>query len=116
VACRFELRGSIADYARVASAHLEAGGVFACVFPEEQRGRVEAAAADAALAIVRHRPVIFKAGEPPLIGLYVMMCASHLPERMRRRTWIEPPLVIRAADGSVSEEYAAVKLAVGFPP
>src|SRR5689334_23073278 len=28
VACRFELRGSIADYARVASAHLEAGGVF----------------------------------------------------------------------------------------
>lgn len=116
VACRFELRGSIADYARVASAHLEAGGVFACVFPEEQRGRVEAAAADAALAIVRRRPVIFKQGEPPLIGLYVMMCASDLPERMRRRTWVEPPLVIRAADGSVSEEYAAVKLAVGFPP
>ena len=116
VACRFELRGSIADYARVASAHLESGGIFACVFPEEQRARVEAGAADAALAIVRRRPVVFKEGEPPLIGLYVMMRASDLPERMQRRTWVEPPLVVRAADGSVSAEYAAVKLAVGFPP
>jgi tRNA1Val (adenine37-N6)-methyltransferase len=41
VACRFELRGDILDYARVASRHLSAGGLFACVFPEEQRRRVE---------------------------------------------------------------------------
>jgi tRNA1(Val) A37 N6-methylase TrmN6 len=34
VACRFELRGDIGDYARVAAAHLAPGGVFACVFPE----------------------------------------------------------------------------------
>jgi tRNA1(Val) A37 N6-methylase TrmN6 len=116
VACRFEVRGSIADYARVAASHLEPGGVFACVFPEEQRPRVENAVASTGLAIVRRRPVVFKEGEPPLIGLSVMMRASDLPERMRQRTWVEPPLVIRAADGSVSAEYAAVKLAVGFPP
>ena len=31
VACRFEMRGDIADYCRVAAAHLNWGGVFACV-------------------------------------------------------------------------------------
>ncbi len=47
VACRFELRGTIADYCRTAAAHLEPGGVFACVFPvtpQEQAGRVTTAA------------------------------------------------------------------------
>jgi hypothetical protein len=29
---------------------------------------------------------------------------------------VEPSLVIRAADGSVHPEYAAVKLSIGFPP
>jgi len=116
VACRFEVRGNIADYSRTAAGHLAAGGVFACVFPEEQRSRVEAAARDDHLAIVRRRPVVFKEGEPPLIGLFLMMRALDLPEPVRARTWIEPPLVIRTADGRVSDEYAAVKLAVGFPP
>ena len=116
VACRFEVRGNIADYSRTAARHLAAGGVFACVFPEEQRSRVEAAARDDHLAIVRRRPVVFKEGEPPLIGLFLMMRALDLPEPVRARTWIEPPLVIRTADGRVSDEYAAVKLAAGFPP
>jgi len=116
VACRFELRGDIADYARAAAAHLETGGLFACVFPEDQRERLERAARDAALTIIRRRPVVFREGEPPLIGLFAMMRAADLPEAMRERTWVEPPLIIRAADGSVHPEYAAVKLSVGFPP
>ena len=116
VACRFELRGDIRDYCSVACAHLANGGLFACVFPDEQRGRVESAAGDAGLTIVRRRPVIFKEGEPPLISLFAMARASDLPERMRAQTWVEPPLVIRASDGSVHAEYAAVKLSVGFPP
>jgi hypothetical protein len=45
-----------------------------------------------------------------------MMRATDLPEGMRVRTWVEPALTIRAADGSVHPEYAAVKLAIGFPP
>jgi tRNA1(Val) A37 N6-methylase TrmN6 len=116
VACRFELRGDIADYARVASARLETGGFFACVFPEEQRPRLEAAASAASLVIVRRRPIVFREGEPPLIGLSGMIRAGDLPDSMCNRTWIEPPLVIRSADGSVHPEYAAVKLAIGFPP
>jgi tRNA1Val (adenine37-N6)-methyltransferase len=116
VACRFELRGDVGDYARVAAAHLAAGGVFACVFPEEQRQRVEDAARAASLVIVRRRPVVFREGEPPLIGLFAMMRADDLPARVRGTTWVEPPLVIRSADGSVHPEYAAIKLSVGFPP
>jgi tRNA1Val (adenine37-N6)-methyltransferase len=116
VACRFELRGDIRDYARVAAARLEPGGLFACVFPEEQRPRVEGAAEAAGLAIVRRRPVAFREGEPPLVSLFAMMRAEDLPGAMRSRTWAEPALVIRCRDGSVHPEYAAVKLAVGFPP
>ena len=70
----------------------------------------------AALVIVRRRPVVFREGEPPLVALFAMMRAPTCRNDMRARTWVEPPLVIRAADGSVHPEYAAVKLAVGFPP
>lgn len=116
VACRFELRGDIRDYARVAAAHLAPGGVFACVFPEEQRARAEAAARDAALTIIRRRPVVFREGEPPLITLFAMTRAADLPEAWRERTWVEPPLTIRRADGSVHTEYVSVKVSIGFPP
>jgi len=116
VQCRFEVRGDIADYASVAVRHLAAGGLFACVFPEVQLERVERAAAAAAAVIVRRRPIVFREGEVPLVDLFAMMRASDLPETMRLRTWVEPPLVIRSADGQVHPEYAAVKLAFGFPP
>jgi tRNA1Val (adenine37-N6)-methyltransferase len=116
VACRFEVRGDIADYCRVAARHLAAGGIFACVFPEEQLPRIEAAAHTAELTIVRRRPVVFKESEAPLIALFALMRRQDLPEQMRERTWVEPPLVIRAADGSIHAEYSAVKLAIGFPP
>jgi tRNA1(Val) A37 N6-methylase TrmN6 len=116
VACRFELRGDVADYARVAAAHLAPGGLFTCVFPDDQRDRIERAADVSALVVVRRRPVVFREGQPPLVTLFAMMRANDLPDPMRTRTWIEPPLIIRAADGSVHAEYAAVKLAVGFPP
>ena len=116
VACRFELRGDIADYARVAACHLAPGGVFACVFPEDQRARLESAARAADVVIVRRRPVVFREGEPPLVGLFLMMRSIDLPVAARGRSWVEPPLIIRASDGSVHSEYAAVKLAIGFPP
>src|ERR1019366_8944742 len=35
LACRFELRGTIADYCTTAARHLASGGFFACVFPHE---------------------------------------------------------------------------------
>ena len=118
VACRFELRGDIADYARVAQRHLAPGGCFACVFPQPdgQRRRVVDAAAGAGLTIVRERPVVVREGQPPLLGLFVMARSTDLPGWFRSQTWVEPPLVIRTAGGEVHPEYQAVKLSFGFPP
>jgi tRNA1Val (adenine37-N6)-methyltransferase len=116
IACRFEMRGDVRDYCLVAERHLAAGGVFACVFPEEQRDRIETAAGSASLAIVRRRPIVFREGEPPLVTLFLMLRRGDLPEGFRDQTWVEPTLVIRTSDGLVHPEYQAVKLAVGFPP
>ena len=119
IACRFEMRGDIADYCAVASRHLGAGAVFACVFPvtpDDQRERVRQAARNAGLSIVRWRPVILREGERPLLGLFVMNRATDLPDWFRDKTWTEPPLTIRTREGAVHPEYSAVKLAFGFPP
>jgi tRNA1(Val) A37 N6-methylase TrmN6 len=118
LACRFELRGTVADYCTVAAKHLALGGFFACVFPFEpaQLDRVRTGAKAAGLIIVRQRPVIFREGEPSLISLFGLMRAADLPEWFRSQTWEEPPLTIRKRDGSIHPEYSAVKLAIGFPP
>ena len=118
VACRFEVRGSIADYCVTAAKHLAFGGYFACVFPHEpaQLARVEAAAKNSNLVIVRKRPIVFREGDSPLVALFGMMRAEDLPEWFRGQTWIEPDLIIRTREGKIHPEYSAVKLAIGFPP
>ena len=118
LACRFELRGTIADYCAAAAKHLAPGGFFAFVFPFEpaQLARVQAGAKAAGLVIVRQRPVIFHEGEPPLIALFGLMRVDDLPEWFRGQTWEEPPLTIRTRAGEIHPEYSAVKLAIGFPP
>lgn len=118
LACRFELRGTIADYCATAARHLAPGGFFACVFPHEpaQLARVETAAKNSGLVIVRKRPVVFREGDPPLIALFGLMRADDLPEWFRGQTWTEPDLVIRTRAGKIHPEYSAVKLAIGFPP
>ena len=118
LACRFELRGTITDYCSTAAKHLGPGGFFACVFPHEpaQLARMEAGAREAGLVIVRKRPVVFREGDPALVGLFGMMRAEDLPEWMRVQTWTESELIIRTRDGKIHPEYSAVKLAIGFPP
>ena len=119
VACRFELRGNVADYCNVAARHLAGGGIFACVFPvapAEQHERVKAGANAAGLILLRWRPVILREEERPLLGLFIMGRALDFPEGLRTQTWEEPPLIIRRRDGAVHPEYAAVKLSFGFPP
>lgn len=116
VACRFEVRGNIADYCQVAAAHVASGGWFACVFPTEQLARVESAATQSGWVIVRRRPIVLREGEPPLLTLFAMVKADHLPPAMRPRTWVEPALIVRQTNGEVHPEYAAIKLSFGFPP
>jgi tRNA1(Val) A37 N6-methylase TrmN6 len=119
IACRFEVRGTVADYCKTAAKHLSLGGLFACIFPtlpDDQALRVDAAARESNLTIVRKRPIVFKEGEPPLLSVFAMTLSEHLPEHFRNQTWVEPALVIRTRDGSPHPEYSALKLAVGLPP
>lgn len=118
IACRFELRGDVSDYCEVASRHLALGGLAALVFPTapDQLARVVAGAAKAGLTIVRRRPVVFREGEEPLIGLFALMRSTDLPEWFRAGTWVEPTLTVRTREGSIHPEYSAVKLSIGFPP
>jgi tRNA1Val (adenine37-N6)-methyltransferase len=117
IACRFEMRGTIADYCSTAARHLAPAGFFACVFPvtpSDQHERVREAAKAAGLAIIRWRPIVLREGAPPLLGLFGMMRREDLPASVE--TWEEPPLTIRTSSGAVHPEYIAVKLSFGFPP
>jgi tRNA1Val (adenine37-N6)-methyltransferase len=116
IACRFELRGDIADYCATATVRLAMGGFFGCVFPTEQLARVEKASQNAGLTIVRRRPVTVREGDAPLLSLFGMTRSDHLPEWFRAQTWIEPELIVRKKDGQIHPEYSALKLAIGFPP
>lgn len=119
IACRFEMRGTIADYCQVAADHLNWGGMFACIFPiqpEHQAQRVIKGAQEAGLTIVRQRPIMFKEGEPPLLCLFAMTRSDHLPDFFRNQTWIEPPLIIRTKAGNTHPEYNAIALSMGLPP
>ncbi len=118
-ACRFETRGTIADYAITAAKLLAPGGVFVCVFPDDpefQRGRALTAAREADLVVVRSRAVVLKEGNAPLLKLFMMMKTSDLPGDYVQRSWSEPDLMIRQHDGRVSSEYLAIKLSMGLPP
>lgn len=114
VPARIEVRGTVADYARTAARILAPGGVFAFVFPTAQRERAEEALRENELLLLRRREVVFKEGEPPMISLFAATRIVDLPRS--HATWIEPPLVIRRADGSMHPEYAAVRVSFGFPP
>jgi tRNA1Val (adenine37-N6)-methyltransferase len=116
VACRFELRGDITDYCATAARHLDWGGVFAGVFPAVQKQRVLEGVKAAGGVLVRLRDVIFKEGEDPLLFVFLMMRADHLPDSLHGQPWVEPPLVIRTTDGSIHPEYQRIKLSIGFPP
>lgn len=114
VPARIEVRGTVADYAATAARILAPGGIFVFVFPFDQRARAEDALTANALVLLRRRDVVFKEGEPPRIALFAAARAADLPPN--REAWVEPPLVIRSADGQMHPEYRMIRLSFGFPP
>jgi tRNA1Val (adenine37-N6)-methyltransferase len=143
VPARIEVRGTVADYAAAAARILAPGGMFVFVFANKRNATVSKNRANAAvrrdsregsrqsgedagvafaeealrsngLVLLRRREVVFKEGEPPMISLFAAMRATDLPPG--REAWIEPPLIIRARNGSVHPEYAAIRISFGFPP
>ncbi len=119
IACRFELRGDIADYCATAVRHLAPGGFFAFVFPVDpaaQAARARESVSQAGMILLRWRPVVLREGNSPLLGLFGCVRAVDVPPALHSIPWEEPPLTIRKMDGSIHPEYSAVKLSFGFPP
>lgn len=114
IPARIEIRGSVADYALAARRILAPAGIFAFVFPTAQLERAMTAIDAAQLKLIRRRDVVFKEGEPPLVTLFACSRVEDVPATYV--AFVEAPLVIRCADGSVSPEYSAVRMSVGIPP
>ena len=117
VACRFELRGDIGDYCAVARRTWRRAGCLPASFPRSSGPRVGGRGGGGRAG---HRAAAAGGvqGRRAAARHAVRDGARRRPARARcaTQTWVEPPLVIRAADGSVHPEYAAVKLSIGFPP
>jgi tRNA1Val (adenine37-N6)-methyltransferase len=108
--CRFEDRGGSADYLAAARRHLAPGGVVAwCHATRYAEANLEAAACSG-LGGLRWRPVVFREGKASLISLFAGSSAGGAG------VVEEPPLVIRRADETVSEEFRRIRVSMGFPP
>lgn len=119
IPARLEVRGGVEDYARAARPLLAPGGIFALVFPNDQRERVAKALAEAGLLALRRREVVFKEGQAYGLDLWISAQPEDFPEDFATRTAcpeVEAPITIRRADGSVHPSIALVRIGLGFPP
>jgi tRNA1Val (adenine37-N6)-methyltransferase len=105
--CRFELRGGVERYLEAAARALRPGGVAALVQAWRDHERVLRSARGHGLCPALWQPVVFKEGREPAIGLYAF---AH--EALEQAL---PPLVVRRADGTYSEELRAVRRKMGYP-
>ncbi len=119
VPARLEVRGSIHDYARAARRILAPGGLFACVFPNDQEARARAALQDADLLLIHRQEVLFKEGEPYGLVLLGAHRLEDLPANLRGRMDLPAspsPLVIRRTSGAYHPSMVSFRLSMGFPP
>jgi tRNA1Val (adenine37-N6)-methyltransferase len=109
--CRFEHRGGIEAYCAAAAPRLAPGAPFVACQAWNQRERVPPAAAAAGLALVRWREIVPREGKEPLLCIFAMRAAD-----AAEPLGITPPLVVRDHQGRRTEEFRAVRAAMGMPP
>lgn len=110
-ACHVERRGGIEDYCATAARLLAPGGTFVTCAAAAQAARVVHGAAAAGLAVMRRRDVVPRAGKGGLFSVWSMARAAEgLPAAV-----VEPPLVVRDARGRWSDEFRALRAAMGMP-
>ncbi len=109
--CRFEHRGGVEAYCAAAARVLAPGAPLVLCEAFAQRHRVSGAAAASGLVIELGRDVVPRAGKQPLFTLFRLRQAAHALPSVS-----EPPLVVRDAAGRRTEEFVAVRAAMGMPP
>ncbi len=107
---RFELRGDVGDYAKVAKAHLSDEGWFVLCFPTAQKSRALDSIAAAGLHVARMKDVIPRETLAPLFTLF----ACQLTQDFQGATMVESPLTVRHEDGRLTAEMAEVRRGFGF--
>ncbi len=108
--CRFEHRGGIEAYCAAAVPRLAPGAPFVACEAWNQRERVEPAACAAGLRLVRWREIVPRAGKEPLLCIFAM----RRPEAAEPLV-VDSPLVVRDAQGRRTEEFRALRAAMGMP-
>ena len=103
-AARIELHGDVFDYCRTAAQALAPDGRF-CFCHAAADPRPEPAIEAAGLRLLQRRDVVFRADQPPLIALFVCALSGE-----RRDA---PPFFIRGNDGQWTDEYLAMRAAMG---
>ncbi len=104
---RFELNGTIFDYFKSASHHVEEGGFFTTVYPFQYAERVFDAAKNYSFCCDLRVDVIPRKTKPPLISLFRFL------KKKKGLNEIET-LSVRNEDQSFTEEYKAVRRELGF--
>jgi tRNA1(Val) A37 N6-methylase TrmN6 len=109
-ACRVELRGSIFDYCVAARPRIAPGGRFVYVMAARD-ARTEQGPVAAGLLIEHRLDVVFREGDAPMIA--VVTCARPEDGPVDRTDEV---LVVRRRDGRHTDDYAAIRADLGFPP
>ena len=107
--CRFEHRGGVEAYCAAAARLLAPGAPFVACAPSNQHARVHAAASAAGLHLFRWRDVVPRAGKAPLFSVFAM-------RREAGPVVVDPPLVVRDERGQRTEDFIALRAAMGMPP
>lgn len=106
---RFELRGTVADYAAAAARWLSDAdhARFVFCFPTPQKERAFRAIHDHGFSAVAHRDVVPRAGRDPLFSLFACRRGEHAETE-------EPPFVVRDEHGEHTADIRAVRRGFAF--
>lgn len=107
---RFELRGDVSDYARVAKEYLEDDGVFVFCFPFQQKHRCIKLVESAGFKISTVRDVIPRRSKAALFSLY--SARLNWKEGMVE----ERPIIVADDNGRYTEEMLEIQMSRGFGP
>ncbi len=120
IECRFEIRGTVADYLIRAQNHLSPGGIVCGVFPTAQEPRLWEAFSQTSLFCLRYIEVILSEGEKSALTLFIGCHERDFPptfvENCRISPLKDPNLTIRNSKGVPTREYLALKVSMGLPP
>ena len=93
-----------------AAPRLAHGAPFVACEAWNQRERVEPAALAAGLRLVRWREIVPRVGKEPLLCIFAMR-QTEVAEPLV----VDPPLVVRDEHGRRTEEFVALRAAMGMP-